>query len=330
MIDKPTVFILGAGASHPYGFPTARELRTDIVDHFQNRYEKHVGHSGEDIYHQLLQHGYPGPDLAKAFVESFDRSSTESVDLFLSRHHKLEKIGKMAICLSILDAERSSRFGDRVAEPEEDWYFHLYNKLTRELTGSGAYRELAKNSISFVTFNYDRSLEFFLFDSLRHSFEDASESGVAEVLLSTPIVHVYGQIAPLPWQNPDEWQVLPYGRDLGDTKPNLLQIINNIHVVHELRTNPELDKARKLIQEAQQIFFLGFGYAKENLEALGFPEVLTREHVIFGTAMDARPKEIGDLQDSFARGLAASIPLASPSHVQIGRWDCVALLREFL
>ncbi len=34
MITKPTVFILGAGASKPFGYPTGNELKDLIVKHF--------------------------------------------------------------------------------------------------------------------------------------------------------------------------------------------------------------------------------------------------------------------------------------------------------
>jgi hypothetical protein len=38
MIDKDTVFVLGAGASEPYEYPLGEELRTNIVDNLrQNR-----------------------------------------------------------------------------------------------------------------------------------------------------------------------------------------------------------------------------------------------------------------------------------------------------
>ena len=39
MITEKTVFILGAGASKPYGFPTALELRKDIIYKFPNLYK---------------------------------------------------------------------------------------------------------------------------------------------------------------------------------------------------------------------------------------------------------------------------------------------------
>ena len=31
MIETPTLFVLGAGASKPYGYPTGPELRSEIV-----------------------------------------------------------------------------------------------------------------------------------------------------------------------------------------------------------------------------------------------------------------------------------------------------------
>ena len=34
MIERSTLFILGAGSSNPYGYPTAKQLRTFIVNDF--------------------------------------------------------------------------------------------------------------------------------------------------------------------------------------------------------------------------------------------------------------------------------------------------------
>ena len=101
----------------------------------------------------------------------------------------------MAICLSIHYAERKSRFREQVEKPEHDWYFYLYNRLTREATGKEDYRQFGGNPIPFVTFNYDRSLEDFLLTSLLHSFEGMDEQTAKEELEKTPIIHVYGRLA---------------------------------------------------------------------------------------------------------------------------------------
>ena len=42
MIAEQTVFILGAGASWPYMYPTGQELSDDISVRFAGDYERHV------------------------------------------------------------------------------------------------------------------------------------------------------------------------------------------------------------------------------------------------------------------------------------------------
>ncbi len=80
-------------------------------------------------------------------------STTPSVDLFLARNPYFAVIGKIAICLSILHAEKYSRFREEVKKPEHDWYRYLYEKLTRELTDKCSLQEFHKNNVAFVTFN---------------------------------------------------------------------------------------------------------------------------------------------------------------------------------
>ena len=101
MIDKRTVFILGAGASCPYGFPTARGLRAKILSNFKTWYERYLYGDGDGIDDARIGRGYPEPTAVGPFLRSFDLSGTESIDLFLSRNPRFEKVGKMAICLSI-------------------------------------------------------------------------------------------------------------------------------------------------------------------------------------------------------------------------------------
>jgi len=332
MIEKRTVFILGAGASCPYGFLSARELRTDIVEHSRNRYETRFGlgaYAPERIVNE-----YPEESVLGEFISAFGMSNTESIDLFLSRHPRFETIGKLAISMSILSQENRSGFGEKAKKPEHDWYFYLYNKLMRELTDKDGFEKFSANKIAFVTFNYDRSLEQFLFESLLHSFEAADESKVIAQLCKVPIIHVYGKIAPLPGLTEGRTDAVPYDRQrdpAGYLTVGLLSTINNLYVVHEERANPELEKVRMAIAGAERIFFLGFGYAKENLEALGLPEVLKRQHHIYGTALGLVEKEIGDIASYFDRALSSTGAQFPPSErIHIRNCDCVRLLREFL
>jgi hypothetical protein len=321
MVEKRTVFILGAGASCPYGFPTARELRSDIIDHFQARYEKLFA-DREKLGIPGVNDEYPPVRVAADFVRRFDQSSTESIDLFLSRHPALWRIGKMAICLSILFKEQASHFRERVKDRSNDWYFYLFNKLSRDLIDKGSLLGFGKSGVAFVTFNYDRSLEHFLFDSLLNSFEDADGPGVRQQISEIPIIHIYGKLAPLQWQDASMLNVLEYGKYDMLPQVNLSAVSNNLHVIHEERKDPALEEAREQISKAERLFFLGFGYAKENLEALGIPRALKAEHYIRGTAMGATRGEIDGIENR----------LLGTGHIQqkILDCDCLHLLRECL
>jgi len=239
-------------------------------------------------------------------------------------------MGKVAISLGILDAEKSSHFREDVKDPQQDWYFYLYNRLTRNLTAQNSYPDFPRGNIAFITFNYDRSLEYFLFNSILHSFQGMDSAQAIELMQQMPITHVYGQVGGLDWQ--DARAKTKYGSEIQDfSQIDLLPITKDLYVVHEERTNPQLEKAREEIRKAERIFFLGFGYADENLEVLGIPDGLRAEHDIYGTAMGWTPKEIYDIRSRFAAGLRqAGNVLGGRDQVLIRDCDCVSLLREFL
>ena len=109
MIIEPTVFVLGAGASCPYGYPSGRELRKDICNHFNNDNKRYLRmHIGKDslIQQELIE--------ARIFTYKFDKSSTKSIDLFLARNPEFEVLGKKAIIFRILAAEKNSAFKERM------------------------------------------------------------------------------------------------------------------------------------------------------------------------------------------------------------------------
>jgi len=333
MIEKRTVFILGAGASCPYGFPTARGLRTRIIEDFVGQYRQHAIESQPRLHDKRGNFAVSSAEeSATKFVSTFNLSSTESIDLFLSRQPQFREIGRTAICLSILRAEENSDFREQVDRREHDWYFCLYNMLTREAIGKEDYLQFARNPIAFVTFNYDRSLEYFLFDSLRHSFEGIDELKTKQQLDATPIIHVYGKPAPLPWETADGKATVEYGERIGKLAlKDLRAIIDNLHVIHDERSNPELERARVQISDAERVFFLGFAYARENLEALGLPDALRPSQHIYGTAFERTKREIHDIERFFTLGLehADARPSNKASQVKIIDCDSVSLLREF-
>ncbi len=114
MIREETIFILGAGASKPYGYPTGAELRKKIINKFRNQY-----HSNTVVFEQINTFKEDLINHSESFLNKFELSSTKSIDLFLSRNPKFMDIGKLAIKLSIYNSELESKFREKVDRNED-------------------------------------------------------------------------------------------------------------------------------------------------------------------------------------------------------------------
>ncbi|MBN1807265.1 MAG: hypothetical protein JW837_18615 [Sedimentisphaerales bacterium] len=251
---------------------------------------------------------------AEEFTKKFEKSNTKSIDLFLARNPEFGDIGKMAIAFRILTSEYGSKFRESMKERSLDWYSYLFDRLTDELVNKDDYSRFCENKVSFVTFNYDRSLEHFLYESLINSFNNIPAKKIKEQLNQIRIIHVFGQVSGL------EWQELPskleYGCEVN--RINVPKLIKNIRIIYEEQENPELDKAHELIRKAQHILFLGFGYAKENLDLLNIQEILTKEQKVYGTTLGLTTKEVQSIKSKFP----------NPSGMCDQAMDCLRLLRE--
>lgn len=321
MITENTVFILGAGASCPYGYPDGKELRKQICESFvndSNRYFKQY----EKIRSRLDGISY----RAKDFTEKFQKSSTRSIDLFLARNPEFMDRGKWAIIFRILIAETQGEFREQMAKPDQDWYSHLFEKLTNELVQKDDYCRYCENKVAFITFNYDRSLEHFLCESLLNSFNGIDAGKIHEQLKKHSIIHVFGQVAGLEWQDIKlkyPYRASPYSVDVQ-------KLADNLTIIYEKKENPELAEAHKLITAAQRIFFLGFGFAKENLEILKVPEIVSEQQQIYGTALGSTKKEIEDIRNIFPPIKIYVGTSLERGNIKIHHMDCLALLREYL
>lgn len=283
MISENTVLILGAGASKPYGFPTARELRKDIIFNAIPLLKKYADENGKGADFD----SHPYVKSVKEFIEVFKNSSTSSIDLFLSRNKDYYGIGKDIITLLLANYELNSKFREEIEKTENDWYFYFYETITKDLIKSEEISRLIENKVSIITFNYDRSFEHFLHESLLNSFRGKAND-IQEFMRSFKIIHVYGILAPLPWES-IEGNVKYGSKNLMDYYADYSK---NLQIIYEERKS-KTEEIVELITNANKIFFLGFGYAEENLEAIGFNKpILKKEQRIYGTALDLTEQEI--------------------------------------
>ena len=200
MITEQTVFILGAGASAPYEYPTGAGLKDVICNRYQELYKflTPQRHTEEDIKYAI-------ENKSSQFIEAYRDAPIDMIDSFLesnANHPYFPQIGKNLIALSILRAEKESKFGlDMTKNQELDWYKNLFNLMY--VKGSDGYLAFKENKVDFITFNYDRSLEYFLWHSLRTIYSSLDTRDHTPLdLIPFKFIHVYGKIDNFPWEDP--------------------------------------------------------------------------------------------------------------------------------
>lgn len=256
MITRPTVFILGAGASYNFGYPLGKNLVDIILKNFDPDNEKNSLNLFEGL-------GFSRDEIL-AFRNELLFSAAPSIDTFLEPRQEEERyLGKLAIAYALIPFEQTAPlFYDG------SWYSTLLNKIQPN------FDDFEKNQISFITFNYDRSLEHFLMTALKNRFKK-TETEVAEKLKKIPIVHLYGKLANLTWENNG---VDNFKRDYNpEITPHLLRKSSkSLKIIYDKVeiTDPDFKQARDLIKAASRIYFLGFGFHKDNLERLRIKSIL--------------------------------------------------------
>src|SRR5262249_32824043 len=133
---------------------------------------------------------------------------------------------------------------------EDDWYRYLFGKVLDGVE-VGALKTIA-DRLAFVTFNYDRSLEFYLYRCLQ-SLYDISDSGMQGIFPQFKIIHMYGDLGPI-WFERDGVLPRPYGPKL--TPEIVEQAADQIVVMHKGAAKGETEAQRQaiaLIQAADHI-----------------------------------------------------------------------------
>ena len=373
MIDKKTVFILGAGASCPYGYPSGARLRKSICldQEFMQNYIGYLSKNKVDQTAVIRRE-------VQQFKDAFTKSSIKSIDIFMANNPKLAPIGKYIIAFEVFSAEQKSRFREEARlwqelsknPPEswtktdcilrredfqgDDWYSYLYNRLIEGLVGKEALPDFSDGKIAFITFNYDRSLEHFLHESLYNSFMEVLDDRIVQyfekmnipvatgqvgqqnrdlliqvVMEQLKILHVYGQIMPLRWQ--DSYDGVDYRPEKID-EALLQKAANNIKTIYEQKSSPEIQEARRLLSQSEQIFFLGFGYAPENMDLLGLPGIISPvNRGVYGTAFGLKDIEVRRISGRIVTGLQPDhIGFKNSDRVIVETVDCLDLLRNHL
>lgn len=248
MISRKTVLILGAGASKPYLFPTGRELLLEICEKIEK---------SERPFVSVLSEIGISQERLGAFRFDLARSNQPSVDAFVENRPEYLDVGKATIAAALIPYERPEMTFERRKEVE--WYEYLFHQLGPKP------EDMANGNLTIVTFNYDRSLDYFLFMAAIHSF--GVDSG-ASVGRSIPIVHLYGLLGEPVFKVPETGRQYDPQLDAAALNTSVAGIL----MPQEAEKKADLfHVARKLIRQAEVVCFLGCAYHPLNIQRLDLP-----------------------------------------------------------
>lgn len=275
MFSQPVVFVIGAGASAEYGMPVGADLKTKIATAvgFKDAAGRPTGDG--DLYRLLASHGdaadieNAGLQLAEA-MPSFI-SIDEALNWFNSSPRIVE-LGKIAIVREILIAEKISplfHWAANSPEPEtiygDAWSSHFLSMAMGALTKEES--ELAFKNVTIVNFNYDRTLEHYLYLALQRKF-GLTAGDAARVLSGLKVIRPYGRISALPWQ--DGAAGVDFGTVSGiNDYERLISLAGNIRTYTERELAASVREViQPYIDRARMVVFLGFGFHEQNMSLL--------------------------------------------------------------
>ena len=303
MVSEPTVLIVGAGGSMPYGYPSGSDLVDQII----------LGLNGNGaplfILLKRMQMNFTENDI-NGFRESLFESRRYSIDLFLERHDEYMEIGKAAIAGALLKYEQGMV---RSRDPKLDWYRHLFDRLARNRDSN------KKGRLTLIVYNYDRSIDHYLFQAFMNAYKLSLAETIA-IFQELEIIHLHGSLCPLPWQKMGPSDIpRKYGEDSPGTSAR--HAADGIRIIHELDPGElGFTRAHAALAASKRIVILGFGYEPTNVRRL-FGKELSQIQVsatIHGTGYNLTESEASDVKAMFGRRLH----MAGPSE------DCLLFLRN--
>jgi hypothetical protein len=261
VISTSTVFVLGAGASAPYEFDTGRGLL--------ERARALSVHTIAERIAPLPRQG--APDLHDAL----GHTGESSIDAMLEARVNIQAPGKALMARLLLEQEREALKKRHTSA--RGWYRTLFSAMD-----APSPQEALDQKIRFVTFNYDRSLEYFLWHAWRVKFNP--DLVVDPAALRRMFIHVHGQLGFLP--EVGGGVVVSYGGGAEEiTDGDVLEASKSIKIISEPHPNdPQFVEARKAIKQADRLVFLGFGFSPRNLERLQLSSVLKPGAAVFACA----------------------------------------------
>ena len=310
-----TVFVLGAGANKEIKLPTGGELKNEISrllnynfnynqlesgDHLiYEAFNRICQNSNEDINNYIIA----GKQISNALPQAI------SIDNYIDAHRGnkyIEICGKLAIVKSILSAEHDSNLNNhnnkeftRISKSLENTWYNAFFQIITENCNKDEFKKRLED-ITFIVFNYDRCLEYFMINSMRNYYS-LSDKELQEMYNSITIYHPYGSVGSIDGKTS---QIINFGEIPNSIKLNDLTKMIFTFTEGTNKQFSDIDKIQNSLGVADRIIFLGFAYHKQNLELLFSNQNKlkpTFRQKIYGTSMGISDVDISVVESDIRR-----------------------------
>ncbi len=334
MLRKKTTFIIGAGASAEVNFPIGSKLADMISNLLHFQFDDFRGRFKGDInFVESLKRNLKDTDIVNKHIEAARIISQgiylcQSIDNFIDIHQEnnyISSVAKACIFKCIIEAERKSAIFCEsrsrseyidLKKIENTWYRKFATMLVEGVNRKNI--QTIFNNVSVISFNYDRSLEYFLLKALQPVYS-ITEDESAELLSSLKIIHPYGTLGPLRTRSTNG---VDYGAD-----SSYMDFLENSKFIktytEQIEDESKLKSIRETVLTSDKLVFLGFAFHKQNLKILGAPETPSSVR-IYATAKGFSDSDVGII-----KGELRSLTRLSDGVKIHNRFTCSELFDEY-
>jgi hypothetical protein len=250
MLASKTTLIVGAGASMALDYPSGAELREWVIE-------------GKGILYKEFEALDYDRGVHSRLAWRFRDSMIPSIDAFLAEPENadLRDWGVLCIAAALLPCE--------ALHPKNPpaWLKIVFNAIRAAPTPD------RHQQLTIVTFNYDLSIEHFLFRAFAGAYKLPPDLAKVRLNQAVKIIHVYGDLGPLNMWGGDR----VYAGEI--YRSTITTAANNLKIIGREPDDPRFVAAQEAISGAEFIAILGFGYDETNIANLKLPEVTAEKHL---------------------------------------------------
>lgn len=304
MLSKNTTFILGAGASADFGFPTGGELINNLTDILYFRGNLSLRAEGDEY---LLHYFRKKRDHTNRYLQASHAIRDAlphnlSIDNFLKDRNDdlFDEIAKLAVTRIIKEAEKIlfTNFKD-----EFKWIRDLITIIKDGYSKEDVKKIFEK--VKIITFNYDRSFEFLLSHAVANAYTITIKEAL-EIVHTINIVHPYGSLGKIS----EEIEFSKSRKMIDDhfNKDKLPEISGGLKTFSETLADGIQNQIQNAIEYADRLIFLGFGFHKSNLDLLNLDNNLSnKRYEIFYTVYKETNDSIKIIEDRLKQKFPRSL-----------------------